>query len=464
MGLLKTTRAVRRLVVAALVLSSVPAFVVACFAPGYDEGQFECGPAGDCPPDYTCAADHRWYMHPPDFPDAAQPLPDARRVDALLPPDGALPPDGRVVDATQADAPVVDAAVPDARLPDAHVPPPPDARIPDATPPPPPDARIPDATPPPPPDATPPPPDAAPDASPPSLGDEGLYLDLATRTLDPTVVEYEPAYQLWADGADKRRWIKLPPGTQIDTSDMDHWKFPTGTKFFKQFTWNGRLLETRVITRFGPSPGQVELRAYVWNASGTDATFAPDGAQNVNGTSHDVPSQSTCYFCHEGQAHFVLGFQAVQLSHAGPGVTLTTLAAAGLLSDPPPLGEEYPVPGNAVQSAALGYLHANCGHCHNPTGYPTRTFNIDMDLFVTVASTMGPVELTPPWATTVDQPLDYYVDPPYTTRVVPGDTAASALFHRDSSRGSAAQMPPVASELADADGLTKITAWIDSLP
>jgi hypothetical protein len=245
---------------------------------------------------------------------------------------------------------------------------------------------------------------------------------------------------------------------------MDHWRFPAGTKLYKEFTVNGVLVETRVVTRFGPDPGQVDLRAYVWNAAGTDAFWAPAGAQNVNGTAHDVPDQSTCYFCHEGQTHYVLGFQAVQLSHPGPGVTLGSLAAAGLLSDPPPPGEEYPVPGNPVQAAAIGYLHANCGHCHNPEGYPTRTFNIDMDLFVTAASTLGPVELTPSWTTTVNAPLQHFVEPPYTTRVVPRDVGASALFHRAASRGVEAQMPPVATEITDPDGLAVLGAWIDSLP
>ncbi|MBA3538393.1 MAG: hypothetical protein H0T79_02085 [Deltaproteobacteria bacterium] len=37
--------------------------------------------------------------------------------------------------------------------------------------------------------------------------------------------EYVPQYELWADGATKHRWITLPPGAKIDTSDMSSWKF-----------------------------------------------------------------------------------------------------------------------------------------------------------------------------------------------------------------------------------------------
>ena len=39
-----------------------------------------------------------------------------------------------------------------------------------------------------------------------------------------------PRWQLWSDEAVKRRWIWLPPGSTIDTTNMDHWKFPVGTK------------------------------------------------------------------------------------------------------------------------------------------------------------------------------------------------------------------------------------------
>src|SRR5688572_32754644 len=38
----------------------------------------------------------------------------------------------------------------------------------------------------------------------------------------------------------------------------------------------------------------------------------------------------------------------------------------GILSDPP-IGD-FPAPGDETTSAALGYIHANCGHCHNEHG------------------------------------------------------------------------------------------------
>src|SRR4051794_12168837 len=58
------------------------------------------------------------------------------------------------------------------------------------------------------------------------LGCTGLYADWGTRALSPTVRAYDPALHLWSDGAAKRRFIELPQGSTIDTSDMDEWSFP----------------------------------------------------------------------------------------------------------------------------------------------------------------------------------------------------------------------------------------------
>src|SRR5258708_4533493 len=72
--------------------------------------------------------------------------------------------------------------------------------------------------------------------NPPPLFDTGLCVDRACTQISPDVHTYTPQFPLWADTASKRRWYKLPAGTQIDTTDMDHWVFPVGTKFWKEFT------------------------------------------------------------------------------------------------------------------------------------------------------------------------------------------------------------------------------------
>ncbi len=382
-------------------------------------------------------------------------LADASIPDALTP-----NADAATIDASTIDAGVEDASVPDAALPDA---PTPDAPVPDA---PIADAGIPDA---PPPDA--PTPDAAPPTEPTwtTLSETGLYSDIVNKTIAPNIIEYSPAYQLWSDGAHKTRWIYLPPGTQIDTSNMDDWKLPVGTKVWKLFVDDSVmpevLLETRVIYRWGPNPDDVWMGSFIWNSGGTDADYADAGGMNVNGTDHDVPPSWECISCHGGASDRLLGFSAVQLSHSNT-VNLTSLANDGWLSNPPPMGTQYPVPGNATESAAIGYLHANCGHCHGQqpnmlscgdiSGLQLRVFSTDTD-----------VNMTDAYQSAVNQLLSNAVwTPPMgvTHRVKPMDIGASGVHFRMNTRGSSDQMPPDFTEIVDVVGVQAVADWISALP
>src|SRR5262245_45194627 len=71
------------------------------------------------------------------------------------------------------------------------------------------------------------------------LSATGLFAAQPAESLAPGVRSFRPRFELWSDGASKRRWIWLPPGTQIDTSDMDAWQLPVGTKLWKEFTRDG---------------------------------------------------------------------------------------------------------------------------------------------------------------------------------------------------------------------------------
>src|SRR5690606_21407474 len=71
------------------------------------------------------------------------------------------------------------------------------------------------------------------------LSETGLYADIATETLAEGVQGFTPRFQLWTDTAEKRRWVYIPEGTQIDTSDIDEWKFPVGFKLWKEFSRDG---------------------------------------------------------------------------------------------------------------------------------------------------------------------------------------------------------------------------------
>lgn len=279
------------------------------------------------------------------------------------------------------------------------------------------------------------------------LSETGLYRDIARKQLAADVIAFEPAFALWTDGASKRRWLRLPAGARIDTSDMDHWAFPEGTVLWKEFSLEGRRIETRVIARTGLDGGDVWLGAFLWNDDESDARFVPAGARNARGSSHDVPASSQCSACHNGEPGRVLGFSAVQQPHVAPAI-LTH-----------PRREPFVPPGDARAAAALGYLHANCGHCHSPNG----SARPDTDMELRLSATAAALEDTALYRSTVGRPVQSFRDDGVHTRVVPGASHESALAVRMGQREPRVQMPPLGTERVDAEGLARVRAWIDSL-
>jgi len=290
-----------------------------------------------------------------------------------------------------------------------------------------------------------------------TLDQTGLCDDPACQDIADGVRPYTPRFTLWSDTAAKRRWIYLPPGTQIDTSDMDYWQFPVGTKLWKEFTRDGVRVETRYMTRVGAGPGDWKMIAYVWNEAQDLAEPTLIQLDNVNGTAHDVPSRNQCRQCHENIAGRVLGFGAIQLDLDGaPGeLDLADLIDEDLLSDPPiGVGPYFSLPGSATEQAALGYLHTNCGGCHNPTtGVVTPDPQLALRL---VVGGLADTASTPTYQTTIGQPV---ADP----RITPGDLAGSKLYVKFTSLGGA-RMPPVGTEDTDPTGQAALEAWIDALP
>lgn len=303
--------------------------------------------------------------------------------------------------------------------------------------------------------------DAGHDASmplPEALSETGLYMTGSTSTLAAGVMPYEPSYVLWSDGADKQRYLYLPPGTQIDTSDMDRWKFPVGTKVWKEFSLGGKRLETRLLWK-NSETGWFQM-AFVWNDDGTDATAAPRGAIDVGGTTHDVPARNRCSDCHDGAGDKLLGVSAIQLSHDRPEVNLKQLANDGRLSAAP--NGDFRLPADDTWSA-LGYLHANCGNCHNPNSVVWD--KVDLDLWLRTAE-LGDATHTQSYLTTVSVALTDFSgdgDAGVTNRIQPGDAVHSGLILRMTTRGNDNAMPPIASEVVDDDGVALVSKWIDAL-
>lgn len=284
----------------------------------------------------------------------------------------------------------------------------------------------------------------------------------ATKTVSPEVRPFEPGLQLWSDGLEKSRFIFLPPGTRVDTEQMDGWHFPPGTKLWKEFRWQGRRIETRFLWK--QPDGLWQRTTYRWSEDERSAVELTAGARNVPGTNgYEIPRQEDCHTCHFGRGDGVLGFEAVALAHpAARGLTLERLAEEGLLTYPPATPPR--VPGTPVEQEALGYLHINCGvACHNATPLAlARTTGLHLRLEV---AELGSVQDTAAWRTAVGVRSQFrpssggdYL------RVAPGDSRGSMVHYRMSRRDLFFQMPPLGTHEVDARGLALIQRWIESIP
>ena len=305
------------------------------------------------------------------------------------------------------------------------------------------------------------------DDHPVELGCTGLYSDWTTRKVSADVLPFDPGegLHLWADGAEKSRWIWLPPGTQIDTTNMDEWVFPVGTRFWKEFRLGGLRVETRLMLK--REDGTWFGTTYAWSADQSSASELITGATDVLGTTYEIPAQDRCRLCHQGRLDNALGFEVIGLSSPrATGLTLATLVARGLVTRPP--ASPVVIPGDATEAAALGWLHANCGTaCHN--GSPGSLAGwTGLHLRLDVAR-LGSVEATAAFTTAYGVPSSFqpFEDAGF-LRITPGSSATSAISYRDATRDATddarVQMPPFATHEVDTAGVAIVRAWIDAMP
>ena len=291
-----------------------------------------------------------------------------------------------------------------------------------------------------------------------TLADTGLYEAGTPDTVVSGAIEYQPLAELWVDGASKRRWLLLPEGEVVDTSDMDAWEFPVGTKVWKEMSQGGERLETRLLWK--REEGWLSV-SYLWDDAGTEANAVPGGAENIRGTEYDVPSQPECDKCHDrGVADHVLGFDAILLSDPALAVSVESLGEDGVISDVPE--EPIVIPGTDLDKEALLYLHSNCGGCHNKN---SDVQDIVQAVFQLNTQELATLEETPPYVTTLNRPTNRGVNNSEINRIIRGGSPeTSAVPFRMNSRETNIGMPPLASDLIDTDGLAMIQAWIDTLP
>lgn len=297
----------------------------------------------------------------------------------------------------------------------------------------------------------------------------------------PGVLEFRPQYALWSDGARKRRWILLPTGATIDATNLDFWRFPVGTKLWKEFSFPSGAdpqvfvpVETRMMVKEADG---WKFYAYHWRNAG-DAELVEEGGRTGvhplgNGKSHDIPARESCLECHNWVSRDpVLGFTALQLSddpdplalgrsEGVPPLTNRMLKEKGLL---PSFPDALTVVDQAprIHAAtdrdrrAIGYLHANCGHCHTPGGIlPKPAFR--HPIAVTGAADEPALKV-------VGQKSGFDLPGETTSLTIrAGDPDRSVAYVRLSSREEGVQMPPLGTKLVDKEAVEAIGEWIRAM-
>lgn len=315
------------------------------------------------------------------------------------------------------------------------------------------------------------------------LSQTGLYSDPAAQKVDARNRRFSPQYPLWSDGATKRRWVRLPAGSKIDVSELDRWELPVGTKFWKEFSFNGKKVETRFLWRVGKE--RWVFASYVWNAKQSDAELASEkGIANIadiiDGKQHSIPSVGECRSCHDSNRTETLGFSALQLStdrdpnalHAEPldneMLTLKTLVEedlitprrADVIATPPRIQAASP-----ITRTALGYLSSNCGSCHNNAGsIASLGLNLKYTLSPAGSREPGADPCVAPLLTTINQRGHWVVpEAPEESRLInPGHPESSALIRRVKSRRPISQMPSIGTVIADTEAVTLLTSWVQN--
>jgi hypothetical protein len=342
-------------------------------------------------------------------------------------------------------------------------------------------------------------------------------------------IPYEVNSPLWSDNAAKSRAFVLPAGGKIHVkncmpnasasvlaadcmspsgtpngpADTGKWVLPVGTVMIKNFMFDGKLVETRLLMRVDAATATLLQNAYglqlgadwigynyAWNEAQTEATIVPNLRTQVsfNTGSRTVtwnyPNFLDCGGCHSpavgtigpetdqmnrmvsaaggGMVNQIDAFETMGLfdttaptkPYGTPMVEPYSNAALGL-GDAPPTGSADAV----LDQQARSYLGANCGFCHRPD-VNDQGFDLRYSLSLKDTSICNLMEQNgiPP------MPQTQYAD------FAPGNHLASAMWIRmnitipaNPGTQDYGRMPSVASNVVDTQATTLIGNWIDSI-
>ena len=291
-------------------------------------------------------------------------------------------------------------------------------------------------------------------AYPATLAEYGFFADVSAQKPAARVTPYRLNTPLWSDGAEKLRFVYLPPGAKAKANGEGLLDLPVGAALIKTFAFGARKMETRVLLH--RAEGWVAL-PYQWNAAQTEAKLVLGGARVALTTpqgatiSYSIPNKNQCKECH-GLAGVVtpIGPKARNLSP----MWLAAAVKAGRLDRSPAVAMRLPVWENrAAAPAALvarGYLDANCGHCHNPAGSASNS-GLDLRWEQHDPALLG-INKRPVAAGRGAGAHEF--------DVVPGNPDLSILTYRMASLEGGVAMPELSKATVDSEGVKAVRAWI----
>ncbi len=274
------------------------------------------------------------------------------------------------------------------------------------------------------------------------LSETGCVEPSDPRALARGAIPYEVAVPFWSDGADKQRYLFLPPGESLAPLPDGDLEVPRGSVLVKSFANHGRPFETRFYVRH--EDGEYSGYSYAWRADGSDAELVETTRRGQVGELDWIfPGPEACHQCHTAAAGRTLGLELAQLALPGQ---LERLAKAGALAGPAPGVKALSIREGSLEERARAYLHVNCSGCHRPQG-PGR-------------GALDPRYQVPLADSGVCEPSVLSVNG--NRLVVPGHADASLLFQGLSQRGPGS-MPPLATLRVDSEGAAVVAAWIHGM-
>lgn len=312
-----------------------------------------------------------------------------------------------------------------------------------------------------------------------TLTDTGAFSNLASLTPEAGISPYDINLSFWSDNAIKSRYFSLDSlSDTIGYSQEGPWGFPAGSVFVKHFEMdldrdnpgtNRKRLETRFIVVTDDDFYGV---SYQWNDTGTEAFLVPSEGVNLDLNIIEnsspvvqtwrIPSRGECRACHTPDRGPTLGFDTRQLNLSGTlngvsGNFLDLLRDAGYFTEMTDQSGDLPrhyrpdETAENLEERVRSYLAVNCSYCHyEGNNSVPDSWSGESSLTIEQTNLLHGVAL----GAAVADPTDRLI--------IPGNIAKSMILSRAAGTNGYGRMPPLATNVVDAEGVALLIDWINN--